>query len=227
MRNPKILIGLVAAGLLTAGCGSDGSSSDSSGGGGAAQKALPVAINGPQEDVRKRGEDNLKVTPAPERDAPFIEQVQHRLREVILLDAEVAGETSAKCPNGVTQKAGAVSQCVVTYAGAEIPYEVKISDSYREGSSITSYNTTPKKGLLVGKVVYNALNERYGPESGSTDASKLACEEIPAAKAVDFNSDTGYKCQYWGKHANDGKGGYETRRVMIGPSGGIGFENVK
>ncbi|MFG2987104.1 hypothetical protein ACGFYQ_38645 [Streptomyces sp. NPDC048258] len=186
-----------------------------------------VAIDGPQKDVRKRGEDNLKVTPAPERGAPLIQQVEHRLREAILLDAKVAGETSAKCPNGVTQKAGAVSQCLVTYGGAEIPYEVKISDSYTEGSSITSYTTTPKTGLLVGKVVYNALNERYGSESGSTDASKLACEEIPAAKAVDLKSDTGYKCQYWGKHANDGKGGYETLRVMMGASGGIGFETVK
>ena len=222
MRNPKILIGLVAAGLLTAGCGSDGGSSDSSSGG-SAQKALPVAINGPQEDVRKRGEDNLKVTPAPDRGAPLTEQVEHRLREAILLAAGVAGETSAKCPDGVTQKAGAVSQCVVTYEGAEIPYEVKISDSYREGSIITSYTTTPKKGLLVAKLVYNSLNENYGTESGRTDASKLACEELPVAKAFDWKSDTGYKCQYWTKHANDGKGGYDTLRVTMGTSGS-GFE---
>ncbi|MCJ1679261.1 hypothetical protein MTF65_18305 [Streptomyces sp. APSN-46.1] len=226
MRNAKILIGLVAAGLLTAGCGSTGSSSDSSGGG-AAQKAMPVAIDGPQEGVRKRGEDNLKVTPAPELSAPFIQKVEHRLRESVLLTAKVAGETSAKCPNSVTQKAGAVSQCVVTYEGAEIPYEVKIGDSYKEGSSIISYNSTAKTGLLVGKVVYDALNERYGSESGTTHASKLACEEIPAAKAVDFNSDTGYKCQYWSKHANNGKGGYDTLRVTTGPTGGIGFEMVK
>ncbi|MFP3987794.1 hypothetical protein U9R90_09885 [Streptomyces sp. E11-3] len=226
MRNPKILIGLVAAGLLTAGCGSDSGSSDSSGGG-AAQKALPVAIDGPQKDVRKRGEDNLKVTPAPEQGAPLTEQVEHRLREAILLTAKVAGETSAKCPDGVTQKAGAVSQCVVTYEGAEIPYEVKISDRYREGSTITSYTTTPKKGLLVGKLVYNALYESYGPESGRTDTSKLACEELPVAKAFDGKSDTGFKCQYWTKHANDGKGGYDTLRVTIGASGGIGFEAVR
>lgn len=226
MRNLKIFVGLVSAALLTAGCGSDGGSTDAKGDS-AAQKPLPVVIDAPQKDVRKRGEDNIKVTPAPERGAPLVQQVEHRLREAVLLTAKVPGETSAKCPDGVTQKAGAVSQCVATYAGAEVPYEVKISDSYTEGSSITSYTTTPKKGLLVGKAVYDALYENFGPESGRTDADRLACEEIPAATAVDYKADTGHKCQYWNKNANDGKGGYETLRVTLGASGSIGFEALK
>lgn len=227
MRNSKALIGLLAAGLITAGCGSDGSSSGS--GEGKAQKALPVIVDGPQKDVRKRGDDNIKVTPAPERGAPLTEQVEHRLREAVLLDVKVPGETSATCPGGVTQKAGAVTPCTVTYEGAAIPYEVKISDSYTKGSMITSYTTTPKKGVLVAKVMYDLLYETYGAESGRDYASKLSCEELPAAKVVEWESDTGYTCQYWNKHANGGDGGYRTLRIKTGPSGynTPGFEEVE
>lgn len=216
---------MIAAGLLTAGCGSDDSSSGS--GGDKAQKALPVAIDGPQKDVRRRGEDNIKVTPAPKFGAPLDEQVVHRLREAILLDARVPGETSATCPDGVTQKAGAVSQCVVTYEGAEVPYEVKISDSHTEGDTITSYTITPKKALLVATSVYDLLNEQYGKDSGRTDASKLACQELPVAKTIEWDSDSGYTCQYWGEHAIDGGEGYKTLKITQGSQGySLGFEEV-
>ncbi|MFD5492281.1 hypothetical protein ACFWH4_04910 [Streptomyces sp. NPDC127091] len=243
MRYPKILIGLAAAGLLAAGCGSDGGSSgagdrpadagdrsvdagDRPAGSGDGRKALPVAVDGPQEDVvDSSGDAKLKVTPAPENGAPFTQKVEHQLRETVLRGVMVPGETSAECADGVTQKAGAVSQCVVTYEGAEIPYEVKISDKYTEGSMFTFYDTTPKKGLLVAKSVYNTLHERYSAEAGYTGSSKLACEEIPVAKTVDLNSDTGYTCQYWTETANDGEGGYTTLRVMMGVRG-PGFEQA-
>ncbi|WP_406726741.1 hypothetical protein WJ438_21885 [Streptomyces sp. GD-15H] len=237
MRYPKILIGLVAAGLLTAGCGSDGGSSGSSdrpagssdlpSGSGDDQKALPVAVDGPQKDVvASSGDDKLKVTPAPENGAPFAQQVEHKLRETVLRSAMVPGETSAECADGVTRKAGAVSRCVATYEGAEVPYEIKISDKYTEGSMFTFYDTTPEKGLLVAKSVYNLLHERYSAEAGYPGSSKLACEEIPVAKAVDLNADTGYTCQYWTKNVNDGEGGYTTLRVMMG-SRGPGFERAE
>ncbi|QIP88084.1 hypothetical protein GLX30_33275 [Streptomyces sp. Tu 2975] len=225
MRFPMIVTGVAAVALLSSGC----SSAETAQGGGAddASKALPVTITGPQPDVHMRGGDALRVTPIPAVGAPFLQKVEHALREDALSIAKVAGETSAKCPAGVTQKAGAVSQCVVTYAGAEIPYEVKISDSYTAGSSIISYTKEPKKGLLVGKLVYQMINENYGSESGRSDASKLACDELPAAKAFDFGADTGYKCQYWGEHADNGEPGYKTVQVKIGSKGyAYSFEEV-
>ncbi|MFC9246155.1 hypothetical protein ACFT7S_19760 [Streptomyces sp. NPDC057136] len=104
------------------------------------------------------------------------------MRETTLAGTKVPGRTSAECPDGVTLKAGAISQCVATYEGAEIPYEVKISDSYTKGSTITSHTTEAQKGVLVAKFVYNALYESYGAGSGRTDASKLACDEIPSRR---------------------------------------------
>ncbi|MET7369328.1 DUF4333 domain-containing protein [Streptomyces sp. NPDC005566] len=237
MRNSKFLVALLAAGLLTAGCGSDdGSASGSASGGSeksgdaAAQgKALPVVVDGPQKDVLKSGDKGLKVTPAPARGASFTKQVEHRLRESVLLSTKVPGTTAADCPDGVTQKAGAVSTCTVTYEGAEIPYEVTISDSYREGSFITSYTAEPGKGLLVAKVVYHQFNEQYGAASGRSDASKLSCDEIPAAKAYDFDTDSGYTCTFWSEYGGDGDGGYKTLRVTVGPAGynAPGFEEVE
>lgn len=227
MQNTKMIFGLIAACLLTAGCGS---SAAEDGAGGAAQKALPVAVDGPQEGVvpqRETGE-KLKITPLPAMDAPFVEKVEHNLRQSVLRSARVLGETSAKCPDGVDEKAGAVSQCVATYEGVDVPYEVKISDSAKEGSSLIFFETTPKAGLLVAKAVYDSLNEEYGSESGHTDASKLACETMPAAKAVPLGKDTSYTCQYWSKFANKGEPGYATLRLKMGAQGyGLGFETVE
>ncbi|MCX4967358.1 hypothetical protein OHA98_21840 [Streptomyces sp. NBC_00654] len=224
MKNAKIVVGLVTAVLLTAGCGSS-DAEDS-----AAQKALPVAVDGPQKDVvpqREAGE-RLKITPLPPMDAPFVEKVEHNLRQAVLRSARVPGETSAKCPDGVDEKAGAVSQCIATYEGVDVPYEVKISESAKEGNSLIFFDTTPKKGLLVAKAVYDSLNESYGSESGRTDASKLACEEIPAAKAVPLGKDTGYTCQYWSKFADEGEPGYATLRLTMGAQGyGLGFQPVE
>ncbi|MFD4031188.1 hypothetical protein ACFWVP_11790 [Streptomyces sp. NPDC058637] len=227
MRNAKILVGLVVAGLFTAGCGAS-DAVDSAGG--AAQKALPVAVDGPQPGVvpqREAGE-KLKITPLPAMDAPFVEKVEHNLRQAVLRSARVPGETSAKCTGGVDEKAGAVSRCVATYEGVDVPYEVKISDSAKEGSSLIFFETTPKMGLLVAKTVYDSLNEQYGSESGRTDASKLACESMPVAKAVPLGKDTGYTCQYWSEFANQGEPGYATLRLTMGAEGyGLGFETVE
>ncbi|MEU0940249.1 hypothetical protein [Embleya sp. NPDC005971] len=220
MRMIKAFTVAVAVGLLTTACGGSNSPSGSADSGAKnAVKVLPVAIDGPQKDVLPRGGDALRVTPLPGTKAPVVEKVEHALREDVLSGAHVPGTTSAKCADGITMKAGAVSQCVVTYEGAEIPYEVKIGDKYTEGSMVFSYTKTPKKALLVAKEIYNRFNERYGSASGASDASKLACEEIPVAKTFDFGADTGYTCQYWGEHGTkDGKPGYVTVKVKIGPT---------
>ncbi|MET7641380.1 hypothetical protein [Streptomyces sp. NPDC005438] len=237
MRHTKMLVGLVAVGVLATGCGSGDSSSESKPAHADArdaenaenaendtkespQAAMPVAITGPQSDVLTSStDDKLKVRPEPPNTAPFTDRVEHKLREQVLSSVKVPGKTSADCPDGVTQKAGAVSTCNVTYEGAVVPYEVKISDSYKEGSFMTFYNTKPLKGLVVAKAVYQTLYKQYGPESGRSDASKLACQKLPAAKAVALQTDSGLRCQYWSKYAGQGKGGYETLSVKAGSYG--------
>ncbi|ARI51093.1 MULTISPECIES: hypothetical protein [Streptomyces] len=237
MHYTKKLIGLAAVGILAVGCGS-GNSSGTTGTPAADSKPeatqetsaapeaapLAVAVDGPQKDVLDSSSDGqLKVLPKPDNSAPFTERVEHKLQEQVLGRVKVPGKTSAECPDGVTQKAGAVSTCNVTYEGAVIPYEVKISDSYKEGSFMTFYNAKPLKGLIVAKVVYNQLFQQYGSRS---DATKLACEEFPAAQAVDFEADSGLTCQYWSKYGNQGDGGYETLRVKAGTYG-PSFEQVR
>ncbi|TXS23454.1 DUF4333 domain-containing protein [Streptomyces sp. gb1(2016)] len=241
MRNSKLLVALLAAGLLTAGCSSgdgddggshrksranhgSGSSSDNDSDGGGSASApegdLAVLVDGPQKDVVKSGDERLKVTPKPAPGASFTQQIEHRLRETVLSSTKVPGKPSATCPDGVTQKAGAVSRCTVTYEGAEIPYTITISDSYREGSFITSYKARADKGLLVAKAAYQAFYERYGAGSGRSDASKLSCDELPAAKAVDWGTDTGDTCQFWSEYAGDkGDGGYRTVKLSAAQAG--------
>ncbi|NUR52058.1 MAG: hypothetical protein HOV71_28360 [Hamadaea sp.] len=231
MRSLRSVCSVVLAGMLAAGCNPFSSSADSSGdagdsGGGT---PLPVSITGPQTDVVGRGDsDLLRIKPAPAASAPVREKIEHALREDVLSTVRVLGTTSATCAGGITMKAGAVSECVVTYQGVDVPYEVKISDRYTDGAMVFSYTKKPTKGLLVAKVIYNLMNERYGAESGRTDASKLACDELPAAKVIDFGSDTGYTCQYWSKYAKDGKPGYVTLKITMGKtSTSFGFDEVR
>ncbi|MEV6963806.1 hypothetical protein AB0M47_01745 [Hamadaea sp. NPDC051192] len=230
MRKTKSVFCVVLAGLLAAGCGALKSSADSvAGDAGDDAKTLPVSISGPQADVVGRGDgDVLRIKPAPAVNAPVKDKIEHALREDVLATVRVLGTTSANCADGITMRAGATSQCTVTYQGIDIPYEVKISDRYTEGSMVFSYTKKPTKGVLVAKVIYNLMNERYGSDSGRTDASKLACDEIPAVKVVEFRADTGYTCQYWGEHAKDGKPGYVTLKITMGStSSSFAFDEVR
>ncbi|WP_151772125.1 hypothetical protein [Streptomyces abyssomicinicus] len=226
MRTTRIFTGIIAAALACAGCSASGDSSDDAG---QNAKPLPHAIDGPQPDVFPQGGDELRVKPAPKAGDSVEEKIQHALRENVLSIAHTPGETSAKCPDGITMKASVTSSCTVTYEGAEIPYEVKISDSYREGSMVFSYEKTPKSALLVAKEIYNLMWEHYGKDSGRSDASKLACDELPAAKAVKFGADTGYACQYWGEHGTaDGEPGYVTVDIIMGDTpGAIALQEVR
>ncbi|MFJ7086816.1 hypothetical protein ACIQU8_26730 [Streptomyces griseus] len=232
MRISKNLIGLAAVGILAAGCGSSSSddSAGSSGSAGSSSSAgqapseeakapepgadLAVPVTGPQPDVLASSSDpKLKVTPKPANGASFTEKVEHKLQEDLLGRLKVPGKTSANCPDGVTQKASAVSICNVTYEGATVPYEIEISEKYKPGSFLTFYNSTPKKGLLVAK---NAYDRFWTANKGRSDISKLSCEELPAAKAVDEETETGFHCQYWGKYAGeDGKGGFVKLGIKV------------
>lgn len=213
---------VVAAGLFLTGCGSDSGSgsgaAEGSGSGSSDQKPLAVPLTGPQQGVNtSASSDDLKVTPEPGNDAPFEERVEHSLRQKLVQSVGAMGTTSADCPDGVTLKANAVSTCTAVYEGAGIPFEVRISDKYKEDSVLVFYDSTPKKGLLAAKYVYQRFYENYGPDSGYKDNySKLACDEIPAARAVPLNADTGYSCQYWSKYGGDDhNGGYVTMKVTM------------
>ncbi|MCF3170814.1 MULTISPECIES: hypothetical protein [Streptomyces] len=228
MRISKNLIGLAAVGILVAGCssstddsarpaGSTGSADSASGDKAKAPEPkadLAVPVTGPQPDVLASSSDpKLKVTPEPDNSAPFDERVEHKLQEDLLARLKIPGKTSADCPDGVTRKAGAVSVCNVTYEGATVPYEIKISDKYKEGSFVTFYTSTPKKGLLVAKNAYDRL---WTSHKGRSDISKLSCEELPAAKAVAEETETGQYCQYWSAYAgDDGKGGYVKLGIKV------------
>jgi len=232
----KPFLVLAVAGLLATACGpfapavdSAPGDADSSSPAAAPVAPLPVPVSGPQPEVVPYGNSSaLKVKPAPRYDASIEEKLKHALQEDLLGMVRVPGKTSVDCPDGITLKASAISHCVVTYEGVEVPYEVKIGDKYREGSFIFSYNKVAMKAVLVDKVVYNEFNERFGAESGRTETSKLACEEFPAVKVVEFGENTGLTCHYWSEYGPDGEPGYITVNVIVGDRGTrLDFEEVR
>lgn len=234
----KPFLVLVVAGLLATACGTSEPAVDSAPGDAGSSSAppaaapvapLPVPVTGPQpEVVPYSNSSELKVKPTPRYDASIEQKLKHALQEDLLRMIRVPGKTSADCPDGITMKASAISHCVVTYEGVEVPYEVKISDNYREGSLVFSYNKVAMKAVLVDKVVYHQFNERFGTESARTDLSKLACEEFPAVKLVEFGENTGLTCHYWSEYGPDGEPGYVTVNVIMGDRGTrLDFEEVR
>ncbi|MGD9485243.1 DUF4333 domain-containing protein [Streptomyces sp. TRM70308] len=206
MRIPKIVTAVAAAALLTAGCGSDDGGSDGGGetradaAAGAEETPTPaeplaVEISGPQQDVVESHDDLVAPSPEPGSGAEFAEKVEYKLREKLLRQAKVNGETTADCPDGITREAGATSTCTATYEGVEIPFEVTISDRYEEGDFLIQYDTAPQQDLLVAKRVFHEFWERHQDSGGYEQM--LSCDELPAAVAVDRGGDSGYQCQVW------------------------------
>lgn len=225
MRYGKICTGVVAAALLLTACGSDdggdsdqGADATAEGDQGAAeQEELPVAVTEADPDVYASATD-ADPGPRPDSSGGFTAQVEHRLQESVLRMARVDGETSAECPDGVTQEAGATSACTATYAGVEIPFEVTINDDYQEGDFVTQYRSVPESGLLAGTAVYTEFL-RWVENRG--EGERLACDEIPDAEAVELNADSGYQCQFWTEYGGpDRTGGYtfvQVRATDMGP----------
>ncbi|GAA4659646.1 hypothetical protein GCM10023347_08890 [Streptomyces chumphonensis] len=225
MRITKIAVAVVAAALLTAGCGSD------DGGDGGGKKTTDSAANGAQRnddggaegdgegdgeflaveitegrsEVVESNEDLKTPQPEPGSDADFTEKVEHRLRETLLRQAKVNGETSAECPDGVTLKASATSECTATYEGVEVPFEVTIKDDYEEGAFFIQYDADAKKDLLLAQGVYDAWWTRHGENATGEVEQKLTCDEIPPVQAVDRGADTGHRCQVWTKYGDTGE----------------------
>ncbi len=111
MRISKITTVLLAAVLLTAGCGSGGDGADGTRTTRAPRgwfpqdrkpksEPLAVELTQAQADV-VRDNDDLQ-TPQPEADSrsAFTEKVEHRLRKDLLRSAKVNGVTTADCPQG-------------------------------------------------------------------------------------------------------------------------------
>ncbi|MFV0131963.1 hypothetical protein ACLGIH_01605 [Streptomyces sp. HMX87] len=69
-----------------------------------------------------------------------------------------------------------------------------------EGDFLIRYDAEPGKDLLLAKRVYQEFWERHEDSGGYEQ--KLTCDEIPAVKAVERSSDTGYQCQVWHEGGN-------------------------
>ncbi|MBD0838531.1 DUF4333 domain-containing protein [Streptomyces sp. TRM68416] len=231
MRIPRITLLLVTAAALAAGCGSgEDSSADAaakpagSKSRGQASEAEPLAveIDRARPGVVELLEDLKEPEPKPGKDAEFTEKVEYKLREDLLRDAWIDGETTADCPDGVTLKASATSRCTATYEGVEIPYEVTVKDDYKEGAFLIRYETRPLKDLLVAERVYNEFWRNHGEQGGGGFEQKLTCDEMPDALAVDRGADSGYRCRLWTK-AGDGDNGRFTHFTVTTDSFGPEF----
>ncbi|MEE1928640.1 hypothetical protein V1J52_10610 [Streptomyces sp. TRM 70351] len=227
MRYARTITAVVAAGLLTAGCGGDTEDD-------AASTATPTAAAGaavdeetgaPADGARPEGEQrpvvveppaeepvrsNPTLSPSPDSGADLTEKIIYELRQRTVEMAGVVKDTEGSCEGGeVTLKAGATTACTITYEGVEVPWEVNIADDYEEGSFIVRYDIAPTKGVLVGETVRAEFWKLQ-----NTMSDDLRCDELPEVELVEIDTDTGYRCQYLIEE-DDGPGRYSDRIVKV------------
>ncbi|WP_153451123.1 hypothetical protein [Streptomyces smaragdinus] len=202
MRTARILVGVAAVAALATGCNpeqADTESTDSASApatpaagesAAAPAEALAVPVTGPQDGVAKSTSDMADPSGKPPSGADFATQIRYALRTDALHKALVEAETSADCPDGITQQANAVSKCTVTYGAAKIPYTVTIGANYKEGSFITPYRAEPQGVLLIAKRVQNEFWNTFGKT-----ADELSCDEMPEAQTVKDGDETEFHCQ--------------------------------
>ncbi|MDK1473460.1 hypothetical protein QNO07_08525 [Streptomyces sp. 549] len=227
MRYTRTLTAVLAAGLLTVGCGSSdsGDGKDDKNASPAAGSSAPA--NEPAQDddafegeqlpspVESPAEEPVRsapsISPSPDRSATITDKVVYELQQRTVQMAGVLKDTTGTCAGGeLTMKAGATTECKVTYDGVDVPWDVTIGDNYKEGSFVVSYRVAPKKALLVGEGVKAAF---WTQQSSTSD--DLRCDDLPKAELVEVDQDSGYKCQYLIKR-DGGPDEYSDRVVKIG-----------
>ncbi|MFI2431829.1 hypothetical protein [Streptomyces sp. NPDC018693] len=225
---------MAALGMLTVGCGgSDTSENDAkpSADSTATQDAkqnddsasqvegeqLPVKLEGPVADLITT---MPTVSPSPDRSATTTEKVLYELQRRTLRMAGITGETSGECDGGeLVMKAGATTACTITYESVKVPWEVTISDSYKPGSIIFSYEAKPLKGVVTAQGVYGAFWKQQNSYS-----EDLRCSEVPKAELVELDQATAYKCQYLIKDSSGNR--WSDRSVKVSERG-VQFSPVR
>ena len=141
----------------------------------------------PGPDVFDYGEIYQKIqkTPVP---TDFTQRALRNLRLQTILTAGIWEETSGWCEGGpIRRQPEAVTTCIVTYRGLEVPWSVK----YRAPGYVVEYNAMPLKTVLAARSAHHQIWEM----ARSLKATKVRCDEIPDYSLAEPGKATDYQCQ--------------------------------
>ncbi|MFI5732261.1 hypothetical protein ACIA49_19210 [Kribbella sp. NPDC051587] len=125
---------------------------------------------------------------AADEHASLTQQIVTKLELRTQVLAGFAAKTTGRCPK-FQLKAGAVSQCTVTYSGQTVKWQVTIAKNYKPGVTyLAVYEIKPLQGVLVRDAVYATWYD--------TNVRKdLRCDAIPAVQVVTIGTKTPYRCE--------------------------------
>ncbi|MCO1580756.1 hypothetical protein M8C13_33870 [Crossiella sp. SN42] len=160
----------------------------------------PVLVTASNTELLSVAEANKAVLPEPAADAPLVQKLVHDLRKDTLLMVQWRGETSGGCKDDtVVLKAGAVTDCVITYEGVQVPWQITVSNDFKESDLLVKYTKKPLKGVLLAEAVHARLAKDFG-----ADGDELRCDELPKVQLVELGKKLEPKCQYRAKPVRGG-----------------------
>lgn len=205
MGRLGVVVLVVVAGGLVAGCGEGAASA-----GGSASASPEVAgIASPTASY---------VTPTPSAspgaDASPNQQLRYELEARVLRQAGVPGQLGVSCSSRVDGHTDQTVTCVVAYDELRVPFTVTVTG----GSMIFSYQASQGKAVLTADGVSAAYaRDAYNVDTSDTPpvAGSVRCAGLPVRVLVDFGRATPYTCSY------RTAAGTVTSRVSVGPDGPV------
>ncbi|GAA2839437.1 hypothetical protein [Crossiella cryophila] len=133
-----------------------------------------------------------KLIPGEPFDAPPLKKMVEELRLQTLVMVQFRGEVAGSCKDDkIVFKAGGITDCMVTYNGLQVPWQITVSDDFKESDMLVKYTMKPLKGVLQAEAVHALFAEQY-----QRLGDELRCDQLPAAQLVEPGKKTEFKCQY-------------------------------
>ncbi|MGO1052180.1 hypothetical protein [Crossiella sp. CA198] len=139
-----------------------------------------------------KSEEARKLVPDEPLDAPPLKKMVQELRLQTLIMVQFRGEVAGSCKDDkIVFKAGGITDCTVTYNGLQVPWQITVSDDFKESDMLVKYTMKPLKGVLQAEAVHALFAEQY-----QRRGDELRCDQLPAAQLVEPGKKTEFKCQY-------------------------------
>lgn len=144
-----------------------------------------VVVTRPKRRLLKGSSDDVSA----DKHKSITQQVVAKLQQRTQLIAGFEAKTTVQCPT-IRLKAGAVSDCTVTYSGQTVKWRVTIAKNYKPGVDyLAVYEAKPLQGVLLRESVYANWYQLSGGDS------ELRCDDMPAAQVVTIGAKTPYRCE--------------------------------
>lgn len=171
-----------------------------------------------------------RAVPAAGRGGSDTDRVLVRLqRETLLMADDLRPVRPGRCTGGLPDRAGAATRCTVSYAGVEVPWQVRRTDP-RPGTPADRprYAVRPLATVHTAEAVYAAYAWHVARSNtdGPLAPRDPRCDRLPDVLTAAPGEDTGYFCQdiLWKCRSGDYDFAWNDLPVRTDEHGEVSFE---